>query len=128
MTKLVWGKARPARLPTFETREQRVSGYEAERLLNPAETRKHFYRDVPRLGNVAVSRHAQSQMIAAGIPQEAFDKALLMPTKPDISDGADILWRERDGVRIVILANPTPNTGAKLVKTVFRVKAQAKAK
>jgi len=67
-------------------------------------------------------------MIAAGITQEAFDKTLLTPAKPDISDGADILWRERDGLRIVILVNPTPNTGAKLVKTVFRVKAQAKAK
>jgi hypothetical protein len=28
---------------------------------------------------------------------------------------------------LVILTNPTPNRGAKLVKTVYRVQAQAKA-
>jgi hypothetical protein len=53
---------------------------------------------------------------------------LLEPVQPDISDGADILWRERDGIRLVIFTNPTPNTGAKLVKTVYRVEAQAKAR
>jgi len=42
-------------------------------------------------------------------------------------EGADIVWRERDGIRIVILENPEPPTGAKLVKTVYRVGAQAKA-
>src|SRR4051794_19031667 len=92
-----------------------------------SDTRTHFYRNVPRLGNVAVSRHAQSQMINAGITQEAFDKALLHPTRPDVPDGVDVLWRERDGLRIVILTNPTPNTGAKLVKTVYRVERQARA-
>ena len=88
----------------------------------------HFYRNVPGLGNVAVSRHAQERMEADGITQEAFDKALLQPTRPDIPDGADILWRERDGLRIVILTNPTPDRGAKLVKTVYRVGSQARAK
>jgi hypothetical protein len=75
---------------------------------------KHYYENVPRLGNVAVSRHAQSQMLDAGISQEAFDRALLDPTQPDAPDGQDILWRERDGLRLVILTNPTPNRGAKL--------------
>ncbi len=89
---------------------------------------KHFYRDVPRLGNVAVSRHAQAQMEAAGISQEAFDRVLLEPIKPDVPDGTDIVWRERDGLRLVILTNPTPNRGAVLVKTVYRVKGQADAK
>ena len=88
---------------------------------------KHFYENVPRLGNVAVSRHAQAQMIEAGISQEAFDRVLLEPTRPDIPDGVDILWRERDGLRLVILINPTPNRGAKLIKTVYRVQAQARA-
>ncbi len=88
---------------------------------------KHYYENVPRLGNVAVSRHAQSQMQNAGISQEAFDRALLDPTQPDAPDGQDILWRERDGLRLVILTNPTPNRGAKLVKTVYRVQAQASA-
>jgi hypothetical protein len=44
----------------------------------------------------------------------------------DVPDANDILWRERDGIRLVILTNPTPNLGAKLVKTVYRVEAQAK--
>jgi hypothetical protein len=79
----------------------------------------HFYRSVPKLGNIAVSRHAQAR---------AFDRVLLEPIQPDIPDGVDILWRERDGIRLVILTNPTPNTGAKLVKTVYRVEAQAKAR
>jgi hypothetical protein len=52
---------------------------------------------------------------------------MLHPSKPDIPDGADVLWRERDGLRIVILTNPTPNTGAKLVKTVYRIERQARA-
>jgi hypothetical protein len=80
---------------------------EGEDLMTDAETRRHFYKDVPRLGNVAVSRHAQAGMIATGITQESFDKVLLHPTRPDIPDGADILWRERDGLRIVILTNPS---------------------
>jgi hypothetical protein len=62
------------------------------------------------------------------IPQEAFERALLTPAKPDVREGADILWRERNGIRIVILENPTPSTGAKLVKTVYRIEAQAKAR
>jgi hypothetical protein len=47
--------------------------------------------------------------------------------RPDVPDGLDILWRERDGLRIVILTNPTPNIGAKLVKTVYRVEKHASA-
>jgi hypothetical protein len=88
----------------------------------------HFYRDVPGLGHVAVSRHAQERMQQEGIAEAAFERALLDPLRPDVADGADVLWRERDGLRIVILTNPTPNRGAKLVKTVYRVAAQAKAR
>lgn len=88
----------------------------------------HFYRNVPKLGHVAVSRHAQTRMEEDNISEEAFARVLLAPVKPDIKDGADILWRERDGIRIVILENPTPPSGAKLVKTVYRVDAQAKAR
>jgi hypothetical protein len=89
---------------------------------------KHFYRDVIRLGNVAVSRHAQVQIQQNGIPVEAFEKALLQPVRPDIADGLDILWRPRDGLRIVILTHPTPNLGAMLVKTVYRIEEQASAR
>jgi hypothetical protein len=67
-------------------------------------------------------------MAREGIPPDAFERALLQPVKPDIPDGTDSLWRERDGLRIVILTNPTPNVGAKLVKTVYRVQAQARAR
>jgi hypothetical protein len=88
----------------------------------------YFYRNVPKLGNVAVSRHAQKRMKEDQIPQEVFERVLLTPVKQDIRDGADILWRERDGIRIVILENPTPSTGAKLVKTVYRIQAQAKVR
>jgi hypothetical protein len=88
----------------------------------------HFYRNVPKLGHVAISRHAQKRMEDDHISQEVFERALLAPVRPDIRDGADILWRERDGIRIVILENPTPPAGAKLVKTVYRVEGQAKAK
>ena len=91
------------------------------------EVRKQLYRGVLRLGNVAVSRHAQARMIAECV-QEAFDRALLTPTHPDVRDGADVLWRERDGLRIVIVTNPTPNVGAKLVTTVYRVERQARAR
>ena len=83
----------------------------------------HFYRNVPKLGNVAVSRHAQKRMEEDQISHEAFERVLLTPIKPDIRDGEDILWRERDGIRIVILAS-----GAKLVKTVYRIEEQAKAR
>jgi hypothetical protein len=88
----------------------------------------HFYRDVPGLGNVAVARHAQDRMAREGVPPDAFERALLHPTKPDVADGMDVLWREREGLRIVILTNPTPNRGAKLVKTVYRIEQQAKAR
>ncbi len=88
---------------------------------------KHFYRNVPQLGNVAVSRHAQARLEVEGISQELFDQVLLNPTKPDIREGPDILWRERDGVRLVVLTNPVPNRGAVLIKTAFRVETQASA-
>lgn len=88
---------------------------------------KHFYRNVPGLGNVAVSRHAQARLEAEGVSQDLFDQVLLHPTAPDIREGADIVWRERDGVRLVILTNPVPNRGAVLIKTAFRVEKQASA-
>ena len=86
---------------------------------------KHYYENVRGLGNIAVSRHAQDQMDRAGITQEEFDAALLEPVRPDVPDGIDVVWRQRNGLRIVILTNPMPNRGAKLVKTVYRVKDQA---
>jgi hypothetical protein len=43
---------------------------------------KHFYENVPQLGNVAVSRHAQAKAEEDGITQEAFDRVLLSPINP----------------------------------------------
>jgi hypothetical protein len=92
----------------------------------PITPRQHFYRDVKGLGNVAVSRHAQANMDGQGISQELFERVLLSPSKPDVQEDLNTLWRERENVRLVII-NPTPNTGARLVKTVFRIKARAQA-
>jgi hypothetical protein len=88
--------------------------------------REHFYRHVKGLGNVAVSRHAQANMDRQGISQELFERVLLSPSKPDVQENLNTLWREGENIRLIII-NPTPNTGARLVKTVFRVKAQAQA-
>ena len=63
----------------------------------------------------------------AGISQEAFDRALFDPTQPDVLMGRISSGGSVHGLRLVILTNPTPNRGAKLVKTVYRVEAQAKA-
>jgi hypothetical protein len=88
--------------------------------------RQHFYRNVKGLGNVAISRHAQANMDRQGISQELFERVLLSPAKPDVQEDLNTLWREGENIRLVII-NPTPNTGARLVKTIFRVKAQAQA-
>src|SRR4051794_24976181 len=89
---------------------------------------EHFYWNVLRLGNVAVSRHAQERILSENIPIAAFEHALLWPSQPDVHDGQDVLWREHNGLRLVILLNPTPNRGAVLVKTVYRVNLQANAR
>ena len=85
---------------------------------------KHFYRDVPRLGNVAVSPHAHERMMGSGIPEPTFERVLLSGLDTPI--GANVVWREKDALRIVVLTNPTPNVGAKLVKTVYRVNVPAR--
>jgi hypothetical protein len=89
---------------------------------------QHFFKDVPKLGNVAVSRHAQERMLEEHILPETFEAVLLAPPQTDRLDSLNVLWREGRGIRIVILTNPEPDCGAKLVKTVYRVKPQADAK
>ena len=84
---------------------------------------EHYFPDVPGLGNVAVSRHAQDRMAQDGISEEDFRDALMRGDT--IPDGQDIIWREKDGVRVVILRRPTPFNGAMLAKTVYRFKAPA---
>jgi hypothetical protein len=83
----------------------------------------HYFENVPKLGNVAVSRHAQAQMVALGITEHMFTRTLLQPIKPDVPNGYGIIWRERDGIKIVILKKPEPFAGAMLVLTVYRIEA-----
>jgi hypothetical protein len=85
----------------------------------------HYFPDVPGLGNVALSRHAQERMIRDGISDDAFRDALF--NGKTIPDGHDVVWREKDGVRVVILRQPTPFKGAMLAKTVYRVQMVARA-
>lgn len=89
--------------------------------------RQHYYKNVPRLGNVAVSRHAQERMDEHNISQAAFERALLDPAN-EVDESPEIFWRERDNIRVVIVRYPVPFRGAKLVKTVIKVGAQAGAR
>ena len=86
----------------------------------------HYIPNVPGLGNVAVSRHAQERMATDHITEEVFQDALL--NGDTIPDGPDVVWRQKEGIRVVILPRPTPFRGAMLVKTVYRIGAQAQAK
>lgn len=88
----------------------------------------HYYAQVPKLGNVALSRHAQAEAKKDGISDTVIHDILFNPVKPDVPDGADIIWREKSGVRLVIILRPKPFKGAKLVKTMYRVMKQAQAK
>jgi len=87
---------------------------------------QHYFADLPNLGNIAVSRHAQDQCVRYGITEEKFKDVLLHGK--EVIESNDILYRQKDGIRVVILTKPTPNMGAKLVKTCFRIEQQAKAK
>ena len=86
---------------------------------------EHYFANVPGLGNVAVSRHAQERMAQDGISENELKEALLHGTITP--DGQDVIWREKDGVRVVIIKKPKPFRGAMLATTIYRVKAAAKA-
>src|SRR6187200_2142571 len=86
---------------------------------------KHYYPDVPGIGNVAVSRHAQDRLAGDGISEREFEAVLLRGDS--VPEGQDILWRQKDGIRLVILLKPEPFRGATLVKTAYRIEPQAKA-
>jgi hypothetical protein len=87
---------------------------------------EHYFPNVPGLGNVAVSRHAQERMREDGIGESAFVDALM--DGDTIPDGQEVVWREKQGIRIVILRRPQPFAGAMLVKTVYRVDGAAQAR
>jgi hypothetical protein len=86
---------------------------------------EHYFPNVPGLGNVAVSRHAQERMTQDGISEADFTDVLRHGDT--IPDGHDVVWREKGGVRIVILRRPTPFRGAMLATTVYRIQAAARA-
>lgn len=85
---------------------------------------QHYYTDVPRLGNVALSRHAQYNAAAQGVPEEMIKRCLTHGA--DRPDG-DATWRDHGALRLVII-RPTPWRGAWLVKTLYLVAAQEKAR
>jgi hypothetical protein len=89
---------------------------------------KHYYEDVPGLGNVVISRHAQARMEEFSLSQAALERVLLQPNPKDMRESNGILWRERDGIRLVIIEKPEPFSGAMLVKTVYRIEDRLKAR
>lgn len=86
----------------------------------------HYFPNVPGLGNVAVSRHAQEKMELERVSEESF--ARVLASGADVPDGMDVVRRCGEGLQIIILLKPTPFRGAKLVKTVFRTKGHANAR
>jgi uncharacterized protein DUF4258 len=86
----------------------------------------HYFPGVPGLGNIAVSRHAQDRMREDGINEDTFRDTLM--DGETIAEGHDVIWREKHGIRIVILRRPEPFAGAMLVKTVYRIEGAAQAR
>jgi hypothetical protein len=86
---------------------------------------EHYFADVPGLGNVAISRHAQTRMIEDGISEREFVDALF--NGDTVPDGQEVVWRQKGGVRVVILRRPTPFAGAMLATTMYRIGQAARA-
>lgn len=87
---------------------------------------RHYWPNVPGLGNVAFSRHALAKVGEAGLSEKQVTSALIEGI--DVPDGIGVVRREKNGVRLVILEKPEPFKGAKLVKTIYFVEEQARAK
>jgi len=87
---------------------------------------KHYFANVPGLGNVAVSRHAQQRIEEDHIPEATFVDVLM--NAKSVPDGLGTVWREANGVRICVVLRPEPFRGATLVITVYRVGKALKAK
>lgn len=85
----------------------------------------HYYENVPRLGNVAVTRHAQDKAIQQGFAPRFGD---ILMNGTDTPDGMGVVWREKNGFRLVIVLRPEPYRGAALVTTAYRIKPQEVAK
>jgi hypothetical protein len=89
---------------------------------------KHYYPNVPGLGNVALSRHAQARAKEEKFSEAMVEQALLSPLGSDIPDGHDVVFRDRGPLRFVINKRPHPFRGACLATTIIRIKPQARAK
>lgn len=89
-------------------------------------TVERFYKDVPGLGHVAVSRHTQRRAGELGVTSRMFEDVLYQGE--DTPDGMDVVWRQRGEIRLIILLRPEHIRRARLVKTVMRVGGQAVAK
>lgn len=86
----------------------------------------HFYENVPGIGNVALSRHAQERLEGDRVTDAQVREALFKgETRPD---GLGKVWREKNLVRLVIVLEPVPFSGEALVTTGFRVKPQHRMK
>ena len=83
---------------------------------------QYYYEDIPGLGNVTLSRHAQEKAREHHISEQHVEMVLYRGR--DTPDG-DSTWREHNRIRLVIIT-PTPFRGSKLVKTMYRVEAQAR--
>ena len=83
----------------------------------------HHYRDVPRLGNVAVSRHAIEQAESLGVGDAVLEDVLF--TGADTPDGMQVVWRQKFHIRMVVILRPEPFTGSRLVVTIYRVDPNA---
>lgn len=82
---------------------------------------QHFFRDVPKLGHVAVSRRAQARCEELRISEEEFREALMSPHR-DVPDGQEVLIRQRNHLHLVVQLYPKPPSGARLISTVYRMK------
>lgn len=85
---------------------------------------KHFYRDVPGLGNVALSRHAQRRAVEEHVTDQQVEQVLAHGK--DTPDG-DSIWREHAGLRLVIV-QPQEDHGARLVVTLYHPRMNARVR
>jgi len=65
---------------------------------------------MPGLGHVAISRHALAKAESLGITQAVLESTLREGS--DTPDGFDIVLRELNNIRLVVLLKPEPFKGA----------------
>ena len=87
---------------------------------------QHLFNNVPNLGRVAVSYHAQERAFKDGISEEMFKDALYNGTR--IPDGVDSLFIDKGMIRIVVVLRPKPFRGAKLAVSVFKKQPEKKTR